>query len=112
MYALPTQAVTHALERGYPAEVLVWACQLLMQLHYAAGMGAYVEDPNVQWTTFLQDCSVINGRLYTLDVFIFEPQDMGRDGAQVLQLHSDRQYDVVLDLTYGDLLRLWSCYRH
>ena len=60
----------------------------------------------------LQDCSVINGRLYTLDVFIFEPQDMGRDGAQVLQLHSDRQYDVVLDLTHGDLLRLWSCYRH
>ena len=45
MHALPTQAVTHALERGYPAEVLVWACQLLMQLHYAAGMGAYVEDP-------------------------------------------------------------------
>ena len=83
-----------------------------MQLHYAAGMGAYVEDPYVQWTTFLQDCSVINGRLYTLDVFIFEPQDMGRDGAQVLQLHSDRQYDVVLDLTNGDLLRLWSCYRH
>ena len=45
MHALPTQAVTHALERGYPAEVLVWACQLLMQLHYAAGMGAHVEDP-------------------------------------------------------------------
>ncbi len=111
MYGLPKSEINSAMERGYSAEALEQARQLLVRAYYRAYFAWYCEDTENAGAVTKEEF-YIDGHCLDWQAIVFNDVYMERDGALLQQKVDDNYTEVVLDLSHVELRHLWKASLH
>ena len=111
MYGLPRTEINNAMARGYSAEALEHARQILVQLYYQAYFAWFSGDKETS-SSVIDEEVVINGHRFKWQAIAFADEHMDRDGAVVLEIDDSNHSEVFLDLSHVELRHLWETSLH
>lgn len=111
MYSLPQTEINNAMERGYSAEALEQARQLLVRVYYQAFFASRCGDKGNSLPSIEKEF-YFNGRKVVWEAIAYAEEYMGRDGALLLETDAYGNTEVVLDLSHVELRHLWEVSRH
>ena len=110
MYSLPQTEINNAMERGYSAEALEQARQLLVRVYYHAFL-AYSCGDEGNSRSLIEEEFYFNGRKVVWEAVAYADEYMDRDGALLLETDDYGNTEVVLDLSHVELRHLWEVSR-
>ena len=111
MYGLPRTEINNAMARGYSAEALEHARQILVQLYYQSYFAWFCGDKETS-CSIIDEEVVINGHRFKWQAIAFTDEHMDRDGAVVLEIDEDNNRENFLDLSHVELRHLWEMSLH
>jgi hypothetical protein len=107
MYGLPRTEINNAMARGYSAEALEHARQILVQLYYQSYFAWFCEDEETSGSVIDEEV-VINGRRFKWLAIAFAGEFEDRDGAVLMEIDYDNNREIFLDLSHWELRHLWE----
>ena len=111
MFGIPKYEIKSAMERGYSAEVLEQARQLLVRAYYRAFLARGCGDTE-NTGSIIHEETCIDGHRFDWQAMVFNDEYMDRDGALLWNESDDNNTEVVLDLSYVELWHLCKASLH
>ena len=111
MFGIPKYEIKSAMERGYSAEALERARQLLVQAYYRAFLARGCGDTE-NTGSVIDEETCIDGHRIDWQAFVFSDEYMDCDGVLLWEKLDDNNTEVVLELSLVELRHLWKASLH